>query len=198
MTCTRQFSFPVWDHEPEVPNREIRGDAWLPRAILSLLSAVVLLGLTACYQLPPRMAPAPPLGALQNLSPQARHAVAPQWYEANGDLRWPANDGFAAAPVAVVLPSGMQLDRFGSANGRFFSPIGAPYGMRALPYVCAAQVYTVYKVDRPVAVKSGTAAPWFGEPGGAIQYQTGETAAQMLADGTIEKLPDPGPAPCGP
>lgn len=145
------------------------------------------------------MAPSPPpaLLAAQNLSPEARHAVAPQWYDASGNLNWPPDDGFATAPVAVVLPSGMQLDRFGSPGGRFFSPVGAPYDMRALPYVCRDQVYTVYAVDQPFVVKSGTAAPWFGEPGGAIQYETGETAAQMLADRTIESLPDPGPAPCG-
>lgn len=90
----------------------------------------------------------------------------------------------------------MLLDRFGSTGGRFFSPQGAPYGARALPYVCPAQVYTVYKVDGPLVVQSGTAAPWFGEPGGAIQYKTSETAAQLLAERKIETAPDPGPAPC--
>ncbi len=158
--------------------------------------AGLLLGLTACYQLPTPMAPPPPAATLQDIRPEARRAIAPQWYDASGNLRWPPDDGFAAMPVAVVLPSGMQLDRFGSPGGRYFSPVGAPYDMRALPYVCQAQVYTVYKVDRPLAAQSGTAAPWFGEPGGAIQYETGETAAQMLADRTIEQALDPGPAPC--
>lgn len=145
------------------------------------------------------MAPAPPpaLVGLQNLPPEVRHGADPQWYDAGGNLRWPPDDGFAAAPVAVVLPPGMLLDRFGSPGGRFFSPQAAPYDARALPYMCQDQVYTVYRVDRPLPANAGTAAPWFGEPGRAIQYQTAETAAQMLADHTIEALPDPGPAPCG-
>jgi hypothetical protein len=163
-----------------------------------ITSLAALLGLAACYTLPTPMAPPPPpaLLALQDLPPGTRADLGPQWYDASGNLRWPPDDGFANAPIAVVLPSGMLLDRFGSPGGRFFSPEGAPYNARALPYVCRAQVYTVYKVDHPLAVESGTAAPWFGEPGGAIQYETGETAAQLFAEGTIEKVSDPGPAPC--
>ena len=166
------------------------------RKILVALTA--LISLAGCYPLPKPMAPPvpPALLALQNQPPGARSDLGPQWYDASGNFRWPPDDGFAAAPVAVVLPPGMLLDRFGSPGGRFFSPEGAPYAARALPYVCRAQVYTVYKLDRPLTAQSGTAAPWFGEPGGAIQYETGETAAQLLADRTIEPLPDPGPAPC--
>lgn len=164
-----------------------------------IVPLAALLGLSACYQLPPQMAPSPPpaLGAYQNLSSDARHAIAPQWYDSSGNIIWPPNGGFASAPVAVTLPPGMLIDRFGSPGGTYFSPQATPYDMRALPYVCDTQVYTVYRVDRPLAVKSGTAAPWFGEPGRAIQYQTGENAAQMLGDRTIGMLPDPGPAPCG-
>lgn len=163
-----------------------------------IVPCAALLGLSACYQLPTPMAPPPParLLAAQNLRPETRHAIAPQWYDASGNLIWPPNGGFARAPVAVVLPRGMLLDRFGSPGGTYFSPQAAPYAARALPYVCETQVYTVYGVNRPLAVNAGTAAPWFGEPGGAIQYQTGETAAQMLADRTINQAPDPGPAPC--
>jgi hypothetical protein len=143
------------------------------------------------------MAPSPPVVLVQNQPPEVRHAVAPQWYDASGNLRWPPNDGFARAPVTVALPAGMLLDRFGLPSGRFFSPQGAPYSARALPYDCETQVYTVYKVDRPLAVAAGTATPWFGEPGGAIQYETSETAGQLVASRTIETLPDPGPPPCG-
>ena len=164
------------------------------------LPIALLLALGGCVTLPVSTAPPPPapLLAAQNLPPAALHAIAPQWYDSNGNLIWPPNGGFAAAPVAVVLPRGMLLDRFGRPTGTYFSPQAAPYPARSLPYVCETQAYTVYRVDRPLVVKSGTAAPWFGEPGGAIQYQTTETAEQMLADPgrPIETLPDPGPAPC--
>jgi hypothetical protein len=156
---------------------------------------LVLLTLAACYQLPTPMAPPPPaLLAPQNLSPETRHLIAPQWYDASGNLVWPPNGGFAAAPVAITLPPGMQLDRFGNPDGSYFSPVGTPYDMRALPYVCRDLTYTAYRVDRPLVVQSGTAAPWFGEPGGAIQYQTAQTTAHLK--GYLETLPDPGPAPC--
>jgi hypothetical protein len=163
----------------------------------SLLLAGLLLGLAACQPLPEQRAPAPPaaLVAQQHLS-GVRPDLDPQWYDASGNLRWPPNYGFAGAQVTVTLPPGMLLDRFGSPGGGFFSPQGAPYSARALPYVCPTQVYTVYKVHGPLAAQSGTAAPWFGEPGGAIQYKTAETAAQLLATGKIETAPDPGPAPC--
>lgn len=160
-----------------------------------IVPLAALLGLTACYQLPPQMAPSPPPALVQNLSPEARHAAAPQWYDAQGNMHWPPNDGFAAAPVAVSLPPGMMLDRFGNPDGSYFSPVGTPYDMRALPYACHGLPYTAYRVDRPLVVQSGTAAPWFGEPGGAIQYQTSQTAAHLK--GYLDPLPDPGPAPCG-
>jgi hypothetical protein len=53
----------------------------------------------------------------------------------------------------------------------------------------------VLEVDRPLATKSGRAAAWFGEPGGAIQHETDQIATQMLAEPVIEVLPDPGPGP---
>jgi hypothetical protein len=37
-------------------------------------------------------------------------------------------------------------------------------------------------------VKSCKAAPWFGEPGGAIQVQTTEPAYKLVADGMIEVI----------
>lgn len=46
----------------------------------------------------------------------------PQWYDAKGNLNGPPSDGFAAAPVAIGLPSGILLDRSGSPGGRYFSP----------------------------------------------------------------------------
>lgn len=37
----------------------------------------------------------------------------------------------------------------------FYNPVGEP---------------TLYTLLKPIQVQSGTAAPWFGNPGGAIQY----------------------------
>jgi hypothetical protein len=66
----------------------------------------------------------------QSLPANVRPDLGHQWIAADGSIRWPAQDGFAAPPTLVVLPPGMIIDRFGSDYGRFFSPKGASYGAR--------------------------------------------------------------------
>jgi hypothetical protein len=149
------------------------------------LLAAALLILAACTA-----QPLPPLKA------PFRADLAPQWRDDTGAILWPADDGFAAAPVLMILPPGVLIDRFGQETGRFFSPKGAGYAARALPYACAALAYHVYRVERPLPAWSGKAAPWFDQPGGATQFETDASAGQLLADGTVSALPEPGPAPC--
>jgi hypothetical protein len=48
--------------------------------------------------------------------------------------------------------------------------------------------YRIYKVDKPIPVKKCKAAPWFNEPGGAVQYQTPDPAYKLLAGGSIETV----------
>jgi hypothetical protein len=146
--------------------------------ILSLL-------LAACASTPP-VAPAPPL----------RQDLAQNWLDATGHVKWPPKDGFAAEPVPVILPPGMLLDRFGSDYGRFFSPRGASFDGRALPYDCHLQPYKTYRVKAPLFVWAGRAAPWFDESGGATQFETDATAAQLVADATIEPVDTATGAPC--
>lgn len=152
------------------------------------LLALVLLSLAGCVA--PLQSPAP------SAPPPLRPDLAQQWRDATGAIRWPGDDGFAAPPVLIVLPSGMLIDRFGKETGRFFSPKGAAYVARALPYVCAALVYHVYRIDRPLLAWTGKAAAWFDQPGGATQIETDATVAQLLADGELEAVPDAAPAPC--
>lgn len=124
----------------------------------------------------------------------ARPGLDAKWFAADG-YKWPANDGFSKDPVYVVLEPGMLLDRFGSEGGRFFSPKGAAFGARALPTVCAELVYSVYQVQRPLPVRIGAAAPWFDEQGGATQLMTDATAAQLVSDQTLRRMPQ-ADAPC--
>jgi hypothetical protein len=102
-----------------------------------------------------------------------------------GTLNWPPNDGFLATPVFAILPPGTLLDRFGSDSGKFFSPVGAAYGARALPYVCLQQPYTVYRVTGPLPAWAGRAAPWFDQPGGATQFEIDAGAARLIQDSVI-------------
>lgn len=159
--------------------------------------SLLLLGLSACTQ------PAPPPSSAGAASPTAplpanvRPDLDRQWLDAAGALRWPPNDGFAEAPMAIVLPPGLLIDRFGGDTGRFFSPKGASFDARALPSACEKQRYTVYRIALPLLVWTGKAARWFDEPGGATQFETDATASLLLMDHVIEPVQTHGAAPCG-
>lgn len=145
----------------------------------SLAAALLGIALSSCAPQPGSLsAAALPVGARPDLDRQ-------RWLTPHGAFNWPPNDGFAGAPVLEVLPSGMLLDRFGSDYGNFFSPAGAAYGKRALPYVCLQQAYTVFRVNAPLSVWAGRAAPWFDQPGGAIQFETDANAARMIQGAVI-------------
>jgi hypothetical protein len=132
------------------------------------------------------------------LRPELRPDLDRQWRDPVGKITWPINDGFAGTPVLVVLPPRVLLDRFGAEEtGRFFRPKGASFSARALPYACTNPTYATYRVLAPLPVWAGKAAPWFGERGGATQFQTDAAAASLLADGTLERVPHREPAPCG-
>jgi hypothetical protein len=153
---------------------------------------LILLALAGCAAAPAAQVPPAPAPQASTLRPD----LGNQWRDPAGGIRWPSHDGFAAAPVLLVLSPGLLIDRFGSDYGRFFSPKGASFKARALPYVCASLVYRVYKLDQPLLAWTGSAAPWFDEPGGATQLETDATAAQLLADHVIEPAADPMAAPC--
>ena len=51
-------------------------------------------------------------------------------------------------------------------------------------------------MQSPLPVKIGSAAPWFDEPGGAIQVQTDASAGQLLADGVLRRVTT-NASPCG-
>ncbi|GGF39367.1 hypothetical protein GCM10011611_52220 [Aliidongia dinghuensis] len=158
--------------------------------------SLVLLTLAGCAAAPAAQSPPPSTPAASQAS-TLRPDLAQQWRDPSGNIRWPAHDGFAATPVLMVLPPGLLIDRFGSDYGRFFSPKGASFAARALPYVCASLVYRVYKLDQPLIAWTGAAAPWFDQPGGATQIETDATAAQLLADRVIEPVAAPDANPCG-
>lgn len=151
-----------------------------------LFVLIALAILAGCATPPPHATPSPPL----------RATLDAKWFDAADHLRWPDDDGFAAAPAPLVLPPGMLLDRFGSAEGRFFSPKGAGYSARALPYDCALEAYTAYRVKAPLVAWTGRAAPWFDEKGGATQFETDASAAQLVADGTLEPVSGASSVPC--
>ncbi len=149
-----------------------------------LLRAVfAVLTLTALPALVQAEGP-PPAGWPANL----RWDLVPKWIAWANDkatITWPPNDGCAAAPVTETIPAGALIDRFGSEGGTFFSPRGASFKSRAVPYVCKMMDYRIYKVLKPIPVKACNAAPWFNDPGGAKQVQTADPAYKLVADNAM-------------
>lgn len=104
---------------------------------------------------------------------------------------WPPDNGFATGPVLRQLPAGTEIDRFGSASGTFFSPRGASYASRSLPYICRDRAYTAYRLAVPLRVEAGTVRAWFGEPGGGVQFKTFLSAGDLVSGGLLTVEPSP-------
>ena len=163
-----------------------------------ILGALLMMSLASCAQPQGSVSTAAlPDGVRPDLNPHL-------WLTAQGQIHWPPNDGFSATPVPEILPPGTLVDRFGSDYGSFFSPAGAAYGKRALPYVCRHQAYTIYRVAAPLPVWVGRAAPWFDQQGGATQFETDATAARMIRESVLVPIERDAPdvdapdRPCNP
>ncbi|MBB5954980.1 hypothetical protein FHS29_001550 [Saccharothrix tamanrassetensis] len=128
----------------------------------------------------------------------------------DGSIAWPPNQGADGPRVVVELPAGTVLDRFGSPNGDFLSPLrpdGQPYGFgeRAILPDSLGKGYHVYVLDAPLTVELAPVAPAFDQPGGARQLQpvahpslidpaTGQMSVQRLLDLGVMREVDVPPA----
>jgi hypothetical protein len=150
-----------------------KADRAVGRIIRRLVPALAFTALAALAVPSPAQSP---------LSP----GICPQWCDAAGQLRWPPDDGCANPAVGETLPPGTTIDRYGSEFGHFFASPGTSYAERSLPYDPTQLPYTVYIVREPLMVTKCTTAPWFGEPGGGVQFKTVEPAVQLKTEGVIE------------
>ncbi|PXX01488.1 uncharacterized protein DUF4237 [Mycolicibacterium moriokaense] len=124
----------------------------------------------------------------------------PEFTNPDGSLIYP-DDSLPDKPYAVpgtVIPdvqleAGTQLGRFGYPGGAWLAPEGTPFAELSLPPDSALKPYFDYVVDNPANLPRGyhieqsQVAPWFHQPGGAIQYRIigpdGNSAAvQALVD----------------
>ena len=131
-------------------------------------------------------------------------ACTPPAVPGTAAIQWPPNDGCAAPAVAEALVPGTLIDRFGPETGTFFSPRGESFRSRSVPYACERSEYRVYRVEKPLEVRTCIAAPWFGEPGGAVTNRTTRSAARLVSEGSLSRVavilpggPDR-PPPCQP
>ena len=99
----------------------------------------------------------------------------------------------------VTLPAGTQISRWGYPNGAFIAPLGTHYQQLALPPSNSVGPYFEYVVANPnnlppnYQIEQSQAAPWFGQPGGGIQYRIiDETDPNNPKDGSVQVLLDSG------
>lgn len=100
---------------------------------------------------------------------------------------WPINDGFDGEPIKITLKQGTQIDRYGNEQGTFVSPKGTSFNERSLPFGAENRPYNSYEVVKPINnVKSGRTAPFYGQPGGGVQYKLPMTVEELKMGGFIK------------
>jgi hypothetical protein len=102
-------------------------------------------------------------------------------------VEWPPNFGFRGTPTTITLEPGERIDRFGGPSGTFAAPEGLPFAQRSIPEEARSRDYYRYEVVKPIpGVKAGTTVPWFGQPGGGMQYQMPQNFQQLEQQGYIK------------
>jgi hypothetical protein len=95
----------------------------------------------------------------------------------------------------IELPVGEMVDRFGDTGGNVAYAARIPFGQRSLPPDWANRPYHLYRVERPERVLSGTAVPWFDQPGGGTAYVFDRSMDELVADGVLAEVRDAPPPP---
>jgi hypothetical protein len=115
-----------------------------------------------------------------------QNSLDPKWYDENGNVKWPDNRGFQGEPKIVELQPGKILERRGGPTGTFFTEPGTPVEKLSVPPEVEAMAPEKYRVLKPIPdTATGKAAPWFGKPGGGVQYKTKETVEKLIEQGFL-------------
>ncbi len=112
----------------------------------------------------------------------------PKLKDAPPAIVWPPNRGFAGTPTTETLTPGMRVDRYGYDAGTFVAPEGTPIPARSLAPGTIDKPYNIYEVVKPIDAEAGPAAPWFGEPGGGIQYELPTSVKDAIANGSLRRV----------
>lgn len=84
-------------------------------------------------------------------------------------------------PQSVTLETGTKFERIGKPDGYFASPLNTPFTQKSLPTEKLIEPLSKYEVIKPIQdVMVGPIAPWFGQPGGGIQYYFKQNIQTLL------------------
>ena len=135
-----------------------------------------------------------PIGLLGGLNPYGYASNSLKYIDPLGLSNlpvtyYPPNDGAHGPVTNTTLEPGATIDRYGLPRGKYASPVGTPYPMRALPPGTDSGPYTVYKVMKPIPnVAESKIAPWFGEMGMGTQYKLEYSVQSYLDSGHLKKM----------
>ncbi|MEC3974640.1 TNT domain-containing protein [Amycolatopsis sp. H20-H5] len=87
----------------------------------------------------------------------------------------------------VVLPAGSTVQRFGPETGNVVHTASARFAETSLAFE-RERDRRLYRVQRPLRVLTGTAAPWGGQPGGATAYVLPRPIAQHVENGALSRV----------
>ena len=100
----------------------------------------------------------------------------------------PNNGAIKGTEKKIYLMAGDKIDRFGGIKGKYFSPVGTPMEMRALPYDADLSQYRQFEVVKPFEVEASTIAPAFGKIGLGTQYRVSVSVEILLKKGIIKQI----------
>ncbi|MGI4853927.1 MAG: glycohydrolase toxin TNT-related protein [Janthinobacterium lividum] len=102
-----------------------------------------------------------------------------KYFEDNGRLKWPDDNGALNGWQDKPLQPGQVIDRYGDPSGKFTSPMqvdangnvvsGESYEARSLPYDQSKIDYHQYRVIKEIPNQQSVAAPYFDQQGMAVQ-----------------------------
>ncbi|MFC4334361.1 TNT domain-containing protein [Salininema proteolyticum] len=104
------------------------------------------------------------------------------------EINWPPDNGFDGESKIVTLEPGDRVDRYGHPGGTFVAEAGTPYEQRALVPGSDEREFHTYEVVRPFDAEGGLTAPWFGEPGGGIQYLLPDRVQRLIDNGYLREV----------
>ncbi|GGV15518.1 hypothetical protein GCM10010182_40540 [Actinomadura cremea] len=86
------------------------------------------------------------------------------------------------------LAAGTEVDRYGAPSGNMAYAARTPFERRSLPPDWERRPYHAYRLRRPLEALTGTAVPWFDQPGGGTAYLFARPISVLLADGALFEI----------
>lgn len=128
--------------------------------------------------------------AAAELPPSTRHEIRD----------WPIQPLLGEPPLTLfrgkhltALKPDTVVDRYGEPTGNVAYLAGTPFPERSIVPEWINRPYHAYRVIKPIDVLTGTAIPWFDQPGGGTAYVLPTSVANLLNTGALaeESVPRP-------